>query len=80
MDSYFDSDTNPKKVYLLVKSRNYHDYSKAVMLVQELLINVYEDYKRYWEKLKKKPICGGLIKKTESIKGDRKIVTRIVNS
>lgn len=77
---YWDTNPNPKKVYLMVKSRNYQDYSKAVMLVQELLINVYEDYKRYWEKLKKKPLCGGLIKKTESIKGDRKSVTRVINA
>jgi hypothetical protein len=69
-----------KKTYLLVESTNYFDYSKAVVLVQELLINVYEDYKRYCEKLKHKPICGGFIKKVESIKGDRKTVTRIINS
>jgi hypothetical protein len=74
-NTYFESDTNNKKTYLLVKSRNYKAYWRAVMLVQELLINVYEDYKRYWEKLKKKPLCGGLIKKIESVKGDRKIIT-----
>lgn len=56
LDPYFDPDNSSKKVYLMVKSRNYQDYTKAVTLVQELLINVYEDYKRYCEKLKKKPI------------------------
>lgn len=80
LDNYFDSGHKAQKVYLLVKSRNFQDYSKAVMLVQELLINVYEDYKRFCEKVHKKPVCGGLIKKTEMIKGDRRTVTRVINT
>ncbi|CAI2371053.1 unnamed protein product [Moneuplotes crassus] len=73
-------DKSKTKTYLLVESKNYHDYTKAVLNIQELLINVYEDYKRYCEKLSIKPVCGGLIKKIESIKGDRKTVTRVIKS
>ena len=78
---FFDinSSNSQRKGYLMVKSRSFQDYSKAVILIQELLINVYEDYKRYCEKLKRKPICGGLIKKTEIVVGDRKTVSRIIN-
>ena len=78
---YFDLSSNNslKKWYLMVKSRSFQDYSKAVVLIQELLINVYEDYKRYWERLKKKPIWGGLIKKTEIVVGDRKTISRVIN-
>lgn len=76
VDSYYDQELNSKKMFLMVKSKNHQDYAKAVILVQELLINVYEDYKRFCEKLKRKPICGGLIKKTESIKLESQTVTR----
>jgi len=73
-------DPPKSKTYLLVESMNYHDYTKAVISIQELLINVYEDYKRYCDKLNKRPVWGGQIRKIESIKGDRKAVTRIINS
>ena len=54
-------------LHLCISSKYYEKYKAACSLVQELIINIYEEYKRYCERGSKTPISSLNIKKYEGI-------------
>lgn len=54
-------------MHLCVSSKYFEKYRKACNSVQELLINIYEEYKRYCERNNKFPVNNLTIQKMESI-------------
>ena len=54
-------------LHLCVSSKYLEKYRKACWFVQELLINIYEEYKRYCERNGKKPLVNLTIQKIENI-------------
>ncbi len=60
---------NDDPLNLSITSRYYDKYLLARHLAKELILNVYEDYKRYCDRTGKEPIVGLQIKMTESISG-----------
>jgi len=54
-------------LHLCISSKYYEKYRNACSLVQELIINIYEEYKRYCERNTKTPISALNIKKYEGI-------------
>ncbi len=54
-------------LHLCISSKYYEKYKNACSLVQELLINIYEEYKRFCERNNKIPISSLNIKKLEGI-------------
>jgi phage host-nuclease inhibitor protein Gam len=60
-------------LHLCISSRFYDKYLVACNHVQELIMNVYEEYKRYCEKNKKEPRQELSIKKIETVTGRRSV-------
>jgi len=60
-------------LHLCISSRFFDKYSTACNHVQELIMNVYEEYKRYCEKMRKDPRFDLQIKKIETVTGRRSV-------
>jgi hypothetical protein len=60
-------------LHLCISSRYFDKYQIACNHVQELILNVYEEYKRFCEKTKKEPIKDLQIKKVETVTGRRSV-------
>lgn len=60
-------------LHLCISSKYYDKYQLACNNVQELILNVYEEYKRYCEKNRKDPNKEIQIKKTETVTGRRAV-------
>jgi len=54
-------------LHLCISSKFYEKYKTACILVQELIINIYEEYKRFCERNHKVPISNLSVKKYEGI-------------
>jgi len=72
-------------LHLCISSRYFDKYQIACNYVQELLLNVYEEYKKYCEKQHKdlKTNCAGSvlqIKKNETVTGRRPQVMPLPNT
>lgn len=60
-------------LHLCISSRYYDKYQLACNNVQELILNVYEEYKRFCEKNRKEPNKEIQIKKIETVTGRRAV-------
>ena len=60
-------------LHLCISSRFFDKYTVACNHVQELIMNVYEEYKRYCEKARKEPRIELQIKKIETVTGRRSV-------
>jgi hypothetical protein len=60
-------------LHLCISSRFYDKYLVACNHVQELIMNVYEEYKRFCEKNKREPKMELAIKKIETVTGRRSV-------
>ena len=60
-------------LHLCIISRYFDNYQIACNHVQELIMNVYEEYKRFCEKNKKEPKPDLQIKKIETVTGRRSV-------
>lgn len=58
-------------LHLCISSRYFDKYQTACNHVQELIMNVYEEYKRFCEKNKKEPKPDLQVKKIETVTGRR---------
>ncbi len=58
-------------LHLCISSKYYDKYLVACGHVQELILNVYEEYKRYCEKTRRDPKCDLQVKKLETVTGRR---------
>jgi hypothetical protein len=58
-------------LHLCISSKFYDKYKNACTLVQELIINIYEEYKRFCERNHKTPISNLSIKKYEGISSNK---------
>lgn len=58
-------------LHLCISSKFYDKYRRACALVQELIINVYEEFKRFCERNGKIPTTNLTIQKEESISSRR---------
>jgi len=54
-------------LHLCISSKYYEKYKTACILVQELIVNIYEEYKRFCERVHKTPISNLSLKKYEGI-------------
>jgi len=54
-------------LHLCISSKYYEKYETACILVQELIMNIYEEYKRFCERAHKTPISNLSLKKYEGI-------------
>jgi len=50
-------------LHLCISSKYYEKYETACILVQELIMNIYEEYKRFCERAHKTPISNLSLKK-----------------
>lgn len=64
-----------ENLHLCVSSKYYDKYRHASILVHELLVNVYEEYKRFCERNYKTPITNLTIQKVECISSRRNNAT-----
>jgi len=62
---------------LIISSKYYDKYLLARHLCKELILNVYEDYKRFCDRTGKEPIIGLQVKMSESISGIRSKIENI---
>lgn len=60
-------------LHLCISSRYFDKYTVACNHVQELILNVYEEYKRFCEKARKEPKIELQIKKIETVTGRRSV-------
>jgi hypothetical protein len=60
-------------LHLCVSSKYHDKYLIACNHVQELILNVYEEYKRFCEKNKKEPVYDLQIKRIETVTGRRAV-------
>ena len=72
-------------LHLCISSRFYPQYMNACSQIEQLLLNVYEEFKKYCERTKRdiKAISGGgilQIKKFETVTGRRTQVQPITNT
>jgi hypothetical protein len=54
-------------LHLCVSAKFYDKYKKACILVQELIINIYDEYKRFCEKNNRSPVSDLTVKKFEGV-------------
>lgn len=60
-------------LHLCISSRYFDKYQIACSHVQELILTVYEEFKRFCEKSKREPRADLAIKKTETVTGRRSV-------
>ena len=60
-------------LHLCISSRYFDKYKLACNHVQELIMNVYEEYKRFCEKNRKEPRQELQVKKIETVTGRRSV-------
>lgn len=66
-----NKEESEEPLHLCISSRFHDKYQLACHLTQELIQNIYEEYKRFCERSGKEPGVSLQIKKTESISGRR---------
>ena len=63
-----------------IESKHPEYYQKACRMVSELLLNIFEEYKRFCSAVSKHPISNTYISHTEHIVGERLGVFKIIDS
>ncbi len=64
---HFNISESDEPLHLCISSKFYDRYKRACILVQELIINVYEEFKRYCDRTGRNPTTNLTIQKEESV-------------
>jgi hypothetical protein len=65
-----------EQLHLCISSKYFDKYKKASYLVQELIINIYEEYKRFCDRNGKIPMNNLTIQKEEGV-STRKSISKV---
>jgi hypothetical protein len=72
----FNNLESDEQLHLCISSKYYDKYRKASYLVQELIINIYEEFKRFCDRNGKIPTNNLTIQKEEGV-STRKSISKV---
>lgn len=67
------NEESEEPLHLCISSKYYEKYKNACILVQELIINIYEEYKRFCERNGKVPVVALNVKRVEGVTSRQEI-------